>query len=79
MKRPLLGQWGNGLEDVTKRRSVHLTFGSLHGRAEAALEIANIANLDVDFGETLHPQEIPLILGVRNAAHPSLLNRGVSG
>ena len=53
MKRHLLGEGGNLFDDPLKEIQVHGLFASNDFRAKAALEIADIADLDIDLVKTL--------------------------
>ncbi len=67
VKRHLLGEGGNLFDDPFKEVHGHGLFASNDFRAEAALEIADVADLDIDLVKTLgHAGNLAQIQGFFN-------------
>jgi hypothetical protein len=54
MKANLIGDWTDLLDNFAKQSKVHPLFGSHYFRAETALKITNIADLNIDLRKALH-------------------------
>src|SRR5438874_333726 len=59
METDLLRDRTHLLDDFSKQTKIHPLSGSQHFRAETALKIADIADLDVDLGKSLHAPKLP--------------------